>query len=420
MTVVYDTSEAQAVGNVTAQLFNSNSGFVPVGPLLSVPAHEDGSWSIELTPNDASVGFSSIWYVTMHQENVPPTSWHLNVPADGPVFVGALDYSEAPNQGINVEAIQAGSGISIDPPDGTGIVTITNTGGGGGGGLPVYSGDVGVSITDNSATGITISEQAIAEVLIESVGTAKLLSSSDNARVYSTVGYVQLLAGQAVEFIAPTQAVQFYTADNATNLNGTPAPPAIGYTATDLPFAGGAVNGAPAQFVWNSTFSQWQPVPQNIGNVTVQTYNRGTALFTNLEVCPWYNAQPVGLVSTAGPWGADIYPFATLSAGDNIAVQFNSLLQLLAAGSVAVPGWDYVDIAGTVTVWDAAGTNLLEASFSANQIRSDTATSDVTFTQVRIVGSDLALATVNVTDDSIQTTAGGAYNISTNVYASWD
>ena len=93
---------------------------------------------------------------------------------------------------------------------------------------------------------------------------------------------------------------------------------------------------------------------------------------------------------------------------------------MLAAGSINFPAWDYVDISGAVTVWDAAGTNLLEASFSANQIRSDTGSLDVTFTQVRIVGSDLALATVNVADDSIQTTAGGAYNISTNVYASWD
>ena len=391
MTVVYNTTDAMAVGNVTAQLVNSDGGFVPVGPLLSVPAHEDGSWSIELAPNDASVGFSSVWYVTMHQENVPPTSWYLDVPADGPVFVGALDYSEAPNQGINVEQIQAGSGISIDPVDGTGIVTITNTGGGGQ--LPIYQ---------NPA----------------------------NIQIQSTAGNIELLANDTLSLAGTPIALDYgagnyqyvYIADTFSNLpDPGPFVPALGYTATNATPNGGATSGASAQFVWNPTFGgNWQPVPQNIGNILVQTYNRGTALFTTLEVCPWYSAQPVGLVSTAGPRGADIYPFATLSAGDNIAVQFNSSLQLLAAGSVAVPGWDYVDIAGTVTVWDAAGTNLLEASFSASQIRSDTGTLDVTFTQVRIVGSDLALATVNVADDSIQTTAGGAYNISTNVYASWD
>ena len=391
MTVVYDTTDAMAVGNVTAQLVNSDGGFVPVGPLLSVPAHEDGSWSIELAPNDASVGFSSVWYVTMHQENVPPTSWYLDVPADGPVFVGALDSNEAPNQGINVEQIQAGSGISIDPPDGTGIVTITNTGGGGQ--LPVYSTAANIEITSTAGN---IDIATINELM---------LRGSPIALDYGAGNYQYV-----------------YIADTFSNLpDPGPFVPALGYTATNATPNGGATSGASAQFVWNPTFGgNWQPVPQNIGNVIVQTYNRGSALFTNLEVCPWFYGQPVGLVSTAGPWGADIYPFATLASGDNIAVQFGSQLQLLAAGSVAVPGWDYVDIAGTVTVWDAAGTNLLEASFSANQIRSDTGTLDVTFTQVRIVGSDLALATVNVTDDSIQTTAGGAYNIATNVYASWD
>ena len=391
MTVVYDTTDAMAVGNVTAQLINVDVGFVPVGPLLSVPAHEDGSWSIELAPNDASVGFSSKWYVTMHQENVSPTSWYLDVPADGPVLVGALDYNEAPNQGINVEQIQAGSGISIDPPDGTGIVTITNTGGGGQ--LPVYSTAANIEITSTAGN---IDIATINELM---------LRGSPIALDYGAGNYQYV-----------------YIADTFSNLpDPGPFVPALGYTATNATPNGGATSGASAQFVWNPTFGgNWQPVPQNIGNVIVQTYNRGSALFTNLEVCPWFYGQPVGLVSTAGPWGADIYPFATLASGDNIAVQFGSQLQLLAAGSVAVPGWDYVDIAGTVTVWDAAGTNLLEASFSANQIRSDTGTLDVTFTQVRIVGSDLALATVNVTDDSIQTTAGGAYNIATNVYASWD
>ena len=410
MTVVYDTTDAMAVGNVTAQLINVAVGFVPVGPLLSVPAHEDGSWSIELAPNDASVGFGSLWYVTMHQENVPPTSWYLNVPADGPVLVGALDYNEAPNQGINVEQIQAGSGISIDPPDGTGIVTITNTGGGGGGGLPVYSGTVGVSITDDSTVGITLTENNVG-------GNVALVNTG--AEVLIGPDYVEL-AGSRFLFASGVTGVNQYISNDVTVLPVAPTPPAIGYTATDLAFAGGAVNGAPAQFVWNSTFSQWQPVPQNIGNVTVQTYNRGGASYTNLEVCPWYNAQPVGLVSTATPRGADIYPFATLAPGDNIGVQLTQALQLLAAGSSAINGWDSVDISGTVTVWDAAGTNLLEATFAFNQIRSDTATADVGFTQVRLVGLDLALGSVNFPGDSIQTTAGGAYNIATNVYASWD
>ena len=391
MTVVYNTTDAMAVGNVTAQLVNSDGGFVPVGPLLSVPAHEDGSWSIELAPNDASVGFSSVWYVTMHQENVPPTSWYLDVPADGPVFVGALDSNEAPNQGINVEQIQAGSGISIDPPDGTGIVTITNTGGGGQ--LPVYSTAANIEMTSTAGN-----------VDLTAVGNLTL-SGSTIALDYGAGNYQYILI-----------------ADNAGNLPGPGVNvPALGYTANDA-LQGGASNGASAQFVWNTTFDEWQPVPQNIGNVTVQTYNRGGASYTNLEVCPWYNAQPVGLVSTATPRGADIYPFATLAPGDNIGVLFLQTLQLLAAGSIAVPGWDYVDIAGTVTVWDAAGTNLLEASFSWNQIHSDTPSSQSLYnlTQVRLVGLDLNIVTVYDTNDSIQTTAGGAYNIATNVYASWD
>ena len=395
MTVVYNTTDAMAVGNVTAQLINVDGGSVPVGPLLSVPAHEDGSWSIELAPNDASVGFSSLWYVTMHQENVPPTSWSLDVPADGPVLVGALDYSEGPNQGIGVEVIQAGSGISIDPVDGTGIVTITNTGGGGGGQLPVYSTASNIEIT-STAGNIDIS--TINELM---------LRGSPIALDYGAGNYQHV-----------------YIADVAANLpDPGPFVPALGYTATNATPNGGATSGASAQFVWNPTFGgNWQPVPQNIGNVTLTTRNKTAGpSYNTLEVCPWYSGQPVGLVSTAGPRGAAMYPFATLAPNDCIDVELSQQLQLLAAGSVGVPGWDYVDLFGTVTVWDAAGTNLLEASFVANQIRSDTSNVELELIQVRLVGLDLALFQNNQTYyNTIQTTAGGAYNISTNVYASWD
>ena len=390
MTVVYDTTEAMAVGNVTAQLINVDSGFVRVGPLLSVPAHEDGSWSIELTPNDASIGFSSVWYVTMQQENVPPTSWILNVPVDGPVLVGALDYAEQPNQGIGVEQIQAGSGISIDPPDGTGIVTITNTGGGGQ--LPVYSDAANIQIT--STAGYIDITATLDELMLR--GTPITLD-------YGAGNYLHIFAADVVGNLP----------DPGANV------PATGYTASDA-LTGGSSNGAPAQFVWNTTFSQWQPVPQNIGNVAVGPSSTGVTFPDSgvglaLFASPYTPNQPVGLVSNGPPSAFGTSQYLTFGVGATLAVAVDQSLTLIATGSVATPAWDYVDIQGTVTVTDLTGLNYIVCTYTQNQLRSDTSSFNATLTQTAIGGTDLSTDGTNIIS-----AAGGVYNVSLSVIAYWD
>ena len=316
-----------------------------------------------------------------------------------------------------VVSVAQGANVTVDNTDPMNPIIST-----GSGTLPTYTGTVGISLTDDSTAGMVLTENGSGSIVLRGAANTSgypspvLDDTYGNGVGLSSIDHITITAGTA---LGGGQQVFLYTSATSGVL-----PPATGYTAfgytANSPYSGTSELPQGALWSWNETFGQWGPISQPVGNILVQTYNRAGASYTNLEVCPWYNAQPVGLVSTAGPRGADIYPFAVLAPGDNIGVSFSQTLQLIAAGTLAVPAWDYVDLTGTITVWDAAGTNLLEASFVANQIRSDTVTTDVTFTQVRNIGLDLGLVTVNTTDDSIETAAGGAYNISTNVYASWD
>ena len=163
MTVVFDTSIAQAVGEVTATRYD-NTTYAVLGSPVVTTAAVDGSWSLELIPTTNN----DYWGVAVFQQDAEPQEWYLLVPEEGPINVRACPAAAIAAGGTGVTQIFAGNGISLEPADGTGQVVITNTGGGGGGGLPVYSGTVGVSITDNSDTGISILENGGGQLTLDS------------------------------------------------------------------------------------------------------------------------------------------------------------------------------------------------------------------------------------------------------------
>lgn len=172
MTVVFDTSIAQAVGEVTATRYD-NTTYAVLGSPVVTTAAVDGSWSLELSPTTNN----DYWGVAVFQQDAEPQEWYLFVPEEGPINVRQCPTAAIFAGGTGVTQIFAGNGISLEPADGTGQVIITNTGAGGG--LPVYSGTVGVSITDNSDTGISIREESGGGTLdIFSQGEVNITSES--------------------------------------------------------------------------------------------------------------------------------------------------------------------------------------------------------------------------------------------------
>jgi hypothetical protein len=406
MTTVYDTTLAMAVGNVTAQLYDNSNSFI--GSPIVVPAQPDGSWSLELAPNDSTIQGDSLpaggtyWGITVYHSSQEPFTWFIYVPAEGPISVRSCQNLGNIAQGFGVAAIAAGNGISIDPASGTGWVTITNTGGGGGGGLPVYSGTAGVSITDNSTDAILITE-----------------NGASNVTVTANDGSVELTASNVVQLTGVNQ--QFVTTGGTDITFGTYATsadlPAASY-ARQMAYVADNGNGAPAVYAWNPTFDAWQPIPQNIGNVAAEVLGDNVTFLNNSLVvytCPYYANQPVGLVSSAAPSAYVESPFATFAAGGSVYASITPLLTLLAAGSTGVPGWDYIDIIGSLTVTDGTTANYLTATFSANQLRSDTTSFNASLTQTGIGGTDLSTDGTNIIS-----AAGGTYNVSLYLSATWD
>jgi hypothetical protein len=182
MTVVFDTSIAQAVGEVTATRYD-NTTYAVLGSPVVTAATVDGSWSLELSPTINN----DYWGVAVFQQDAEPQEWYFFVPEEGPINVRACPVAYPSTAGgTGVTQIFAGSGISLEPADGTGQVLITNTGGGGGGGLPVYSGTVGVSITDTSDTGITITENGGGSLYLDG-GAGGVAINATNGGVYLNI-----------------------------------------------------------------------------------------------------------------------------------------------------------------------------------------------------------------------------------------
>ena len=142
-----------------------------------------------------------------------------------------------------------------------------------------------------------------------------------------------IVSGDEFVLQVPSTPVHIYTSTDPSTLTAGEANAAFGFTARPTSH-GGTPTSHGSLYTWDSTFSQWGPIAQPIGNVTLQAYARNGPLLGQLDLCPWYPQQPDYLVSTAGPSGSDSYPFLTMAAGDTIAVQVNHTLQQIGRAHV--------------------------------------------------------------------------------------
>jgi len=220
-----------------------------------------------------------------------------------------------------------------------------------------------------------------------------------------------VLTGDRVQFYNGNQAVNFYTADVAGNLNGSPISPAFGWTADGN------------LYYWNTnTTPIWMPViagsdtdtVTDIGMIYTEAWNNTQQVKYAQEYTapPYYSGQNAGTVCQAPPYASDWLPLNVVNAGDDIVVNF---------GQSLIPGlFDTVDITGTLLVWDLAGENLLSATFTLNGISNSTGNQYLTLTAMQYIGTDLSIASPGGGGNSIHSANGGIYNVLINTTAEWD
>lgn len=84
-------------------------------------------------------------------------------------------------------SLSAFEGIGLTT-DGTNWYALTPIGGGGGGGLPDYSGTVGVSIEDNSTSGVVITESGASPITVTGAGGIGLVDTSSDGIILEELG----------------------------------------------------------------------------------------------------------------------------------------------------------------------------------------------------------------------------------------
>lgn len=220
-----------------------------------------------------------------------------------------------------------------------------------------------------------------------------------------------VLTGDRVQFYNGNQAVNFYTADVAGNLNGSPISPAFGWTADGN------------LYYWNTnTTPIWMPViagsdtdtVTDIGMIYTEAWNNTQQVkYGQVYTAPaYYSGQNAGTVCQAPPYASDWLPLNVVNAGDDIVINMG---QSLSAGL-----FDTVDITGTLLVWDLAGENLLSATFTLNGISNSTGNQYLTLTAMQYIGTDLSIASPGGGGNSIHSANGGIYNVLINTTAEWD
>ena len=146
----------------------------------------------------------------------------------------------------------------------------------------------------------------------------------------------------------------------------------------------------------------------DMGTITVSVDILDDAnLDLDAEVAPYSKSQtPANLVAHAPEYATDFLPLTALLPGGQLVVSY--LCTLL--GDL----WDEVNLVGSIVVWDQAGQNLLSASFSFDNIVAGDELLELS--QVQLIGTDLSIGDEG---QSVQSAAGGSYNIRLKANASW-
>jgi hypothetical protein len=159
--------------------------------------------------------------------------------------------------GGGVEQLLAGANITLSPPDGLGVVTITAAGGGGGGGVSSVTAS-GAGITATPTTGAVVLENTGVTSLTTAPGSGITLAGSTGSVNVSNAGVLSLVAGPGIAV----------TGGGVGNLTVSTAglPVFTGYQTFDF-------NGGNIDYAFNVT--------GNLGFVRITRGGTGNELFKN-------------------------------------------------------------------------------------------------------------------------------------------
>jgi hypothetical protein len=164
----------------------------------------------------------------------------------------------------------------------------------------------------------------------------------------------------------------------------------------------------------SSSDSAWVSVTAaDIGSVGTELYNVVQDINYGMSFTAPDPTIYAGLVAHAPSSGTVFIPLTTLAPGDGIVANFGQ--DITTAGD-ANATWSVSCVLG---VWDAAGTNYLQATGSLSAVDSSTGDQYLTLTQVTLVGSDLSIQANGGGGDNITTAAGGAYNVLLQTETVW-
>lgn len=174
------------------------------------------------------------------------------------------------------------------------------------------------------------------------------------------------------------------------------------------------VNGG-GPFFAIATEGTWLPYPYNIGWIntaivrTLEDSSQQTLAQVSVSPLITGEGPPAGYITQFPVAATDMSPFnAILSSDIGIYIVVNPALE---------PNlWDTVDIGGTITMWDASGSNVLTATLSATGFNNGSEPENVTLEPIQIIGSDLSISE----GEQILSAAGGSYSVLLQVEATWD
>lgn len=158
----------------------------------------------------------------------------------------------------------------------------------------------------------------------------------------------------------------------------------------------------------------WRYLLDPVGSIDLEAYNNVQQVaYAWLQVGPPFSGAQYPSMLTAPYRGSDTAPFRTLNAGDDIVVNLGQTI----SGDL----WDMVDVYGTIIVWNADGSELLEANFGLF-VNNSTGNQYLQLGQVALVGTDLSIGATGQGGDNsaIHTAAGGLYNVLIRARVEWD
>jgi hypothetical protein len=164
------------------------------------------------------------------------------------------------------------------------------------------------------------------------------------------------------------------------------------------------------------TSTPYAPVissPSDIGSVATELYNVVQDINYGMSFTAPDPTVFSDLLAHAPSSGTVFIPLTTLAPGDGIVANFG---QTITTAGEADATWG---VSCVLIVWDAAGTNYLQATGSLNAVDSSTGNQYLTLTQVTLVGSDLSIVPNGGGGDNITSTAGGTYNVLLQTETAW-